>query len=125
MQEMLCELRFDIPLADRATGPTFERAWRDELSAQRMTALAMPPAQALAARFRVCGSGDTSELDRYLPTRLAALPGSPVVAREPSEPVPGWSGVRVWLSYRAQDLPALLGKAKTHPKKTRTRGPRP
>ena len=148
--ENTCELRFDIPLTPGASGGDrgfagvdFERAWRAELSAQKMTALAMPPAQALGARFRVCGPEDgpgRPELERTLISRLAALPGGPAVAREPSAPAPGWSGVRVWLTYRAADLPALLGKAdktkadktKTHPSKRvpvkkayARRGPRP
>ena len=143
MQEQTCELRFDVPLAPGAGGDRgFERAWRAELSAQKMTALAMPPAQAVGARFRVCGPDGGSgrgELERTLASRLAALPGGPAVTREPSAPAPGWSGVRVWLSYRAADLPALLGKTpesklrqsklrppqKAQKKAQARRGPRP
>ena len=80
MHESLCELRFDIPLLPGTDARRFERAWRAELAAQKMTALAMPPAQAITARFRVCGLGGQSEMDRYLAARLAALPGHPAVA---------------------------------------------
>lgn len=113
-QTPLCELRFDIPLAagygDRAR--LFERAWRAELAAQKKTALVMPPAQTVAARFRVVGP-DTPGLRRHLQTRLAARPGGPVVttdfeAATPQHGRPEWSGVQIWLAYPAADLPALL-----------------
>ena len=122
----LCELRFDIPLPLGTDARCFERAWRAELAAQKMTVLAMPPAQAVAARFRVCGANSRAELAPYLAARLAALPGSPTVAREPSPPSPDWAGVKIWLSYRPGELTALLQTAKQKTKKpTRNRGHRP
>ncbi len=140
-----CELRFDVPLAagrgnDRAR--LFERAWRAELAAQKKTALATPPARAVSARFRVVGP-DAPDLCRYLRTRLAALPGGPVVTgdsvtaeagAEASYSLrPEWAGVQIWLAFPAADLPALLRapkNAKTNPKpnanrQTRFRGHRP
>lgn len=102
-----CELRLDIPLPANSTARQFEQGWRTVLSAQHLTALAVPPAQALAARFRVCGLEDGA-LQQYLPHRLAALPGSPRVQAEPDTLASDWQGVRIWLSYRAQDLPSLL-----------------
>ena len=69
----------------------------------------MPPAKAVSARFRLCGTSPQSEqttaLTQYLPARLAALPGTPSVAAEAPTPTPGWQGVRIWLAYPAQDLP--------------------
>lgn len=98
----------------------FERGWRAQLAAQRLTALAVPPACALAARFRVCGL-DAEALHPALARRLHALPGGPRVQAEP-DTAPGedrasgdWQGVRVWLSYRAQDLPALLKRPARKP----------
>lgn len=109
-----CELRLDVPLPPHATMAHFERGWRAQLAAQRLTALAVPPACALAARFRVCGAADDA-LQRGLPHRLHALPGSPRVQAE-ADTVPGdWQGVRIWLSYRAQDLPALLARPARKP----------
>jgi len=105
-----CELRLDVPLPLNGTTGHFERGWREVLSAQHLTALAVPPAHALAARFRVCGLTDEA-LHRYLPHRLSALPGGPRVQAEPDSPPGDWRGVRIWLSYRAQDLPALLQRA--------------
>ena len=139
----LCEMRFDVPLAagrgDQAR--LFERAWRAELAAQKKTALAMPPARAIAARFRLVGP-DAPDLRRYLQARLAALPGGPTVtadaeASAPQSLRPDWAGVQIWLAYPAADLPALLRgrkNAKTNPKSnlkpnanrpTRFRGHRP
>lgn len=92
MQESLCELRFDISLPPGTDARRFERAWRAELTAQKMTALAMPPAQAIAARFRVCGLNEQPEMNSYLAARLAALPGHPEVAGEPGVPSPDWTG---------------------------------
>ncbi len=112
---LLCELRFDIPLTIGRGDETqrFERAWRAELAAQKRTALAMPPARAVTARFRVVGPDARPDLRRYLQARLAALPGSPTVT-PPSEAFqgaslrPDWAGVQIWLAYPAADLPALL-----------------
>ena len=108
----LCEMRFDVPFAagraDQAR--LFERAWRAELTAQKKTALAMPPARAVAARFRVVGP-DAPGLRRFLQARLAALPGSPTVTADADAPqpqYPDWTGVQIWLAYPAADLPALL-----------------
>jgi len=116
----LCELRFDVPLTagrgDQAR--SFERAWRAELAAQKRTALAMPGARAVAARFRVVGP-DAPDLRRFLQARLAALPGGPTVTAETGNaetgnadaPLQGhadWAGVQIWLAYPAADLPALL-----------------
>ncbi len=108
----LCEMRFDVPFAagraDQAR--LFERAWRTELTAQKKTALAMPPARAVAARFRVVGP-DAPGLRRFLQARLAALPGSPTVTADADAPqpqCPDWAGVQIWLAYPAADLPALL-----------------
>ncbi len=109
-----CELRLDVPLPPDGTTRHFEQAWREALSAQRLTALAVPPAQALTARFRVCGLADEA-LHRYLPYRLHALPGAPRVQAEPDSPPGDWQGVRIWLSYRAQDLPTLLQRALRKP----------
>lgn len=110
----LCEMRFDVPFATGRADQArlFERAWRTELTAQKKTALAMPPARAVAARFRVVGP-DTPGLRRHLQTRLAALPGGPVVttdfeAATPQHGRPEWSGVQIWLAYPAADLPTLL-----------------
>ena len=115
----------------------FERAWRAELTAQKKTALAMPPARALTARFRVVGP-DAPDLCRYLRTRLAALPGGPTVTAEAGAEIsqslrPDWAGVQIWLAFPAADLPALLRapkNAKTNPKPNanrhaRFRGQRP
>ncbi len=109
-----CELRLDIPLPPNGTTQHFERGWRAQLSAQHLTALAVPPAQALAARFQVCGPADEA-LHQYLPHRLAALPGAPRVQAEPDSPPGDWRGVRIWLSYRAQELPALLQRPPRKP----------
>lgn len=109
-----CELRLDIPLPAGGTAKQFEQGWRAVLSAQHLTALAVPPAQALAARFRVCGPANDA-LHQYLPHRLAALPGGPRVQAETDSVSGDWQGVRIWLSYRTQDLPALLQRA---PRKT-------
>ncbi len=126
MQDALCELRFDIPLPSDADARCFERVWRAELAAQKMTALAMPPSQAVAARFRVCGPGGRPELSDYLAARLKALPGNPDVAREPPTSSPEWAGVRIWLAYRPQELTALLQTARQKTKKpTRKRGQHP
>ena len=144
--EPLCELRFDVPLAagrgDQAR--LFERAWRAELTAQKRTALAMPPARAVAARFRVVGP-DAPDLRRFLKARLAALPGGPTVtadaetgnAEAPQTARADWAGVQIWLAYPAADLPALLRAPKNAKTNARTnakpnanrparfRGPRP
>jgi len=137
----LCELRFDILLAAGRGDETqrFERAWRAELAAQKRTALAMPPARAVTARFRVVGPNALLDLRRYLPLRLAALPGGPTVTlhSEAAQTASGgldWTGVQIWLAYPAADLPALLRtptknaktNAKTSTKRpTRFRGHRP
>lgn len=123
MQNEMCELRFDVPLPHDGGPRQFEHVWRQVLAAQRLTALATPPAQAVSARFRLCGtSRDNSEhasaLARYLPTRLAALPGAPTVVADPPAASPDWQGVKVWLSYRAPDLAALLQKSRKPSKKT-------
>jgi hypothetical protein len=119
----LCELRFDISLPPNADARRFERGWREALAAQRLTALAMPPTEVVAARFRVSGPS-ISTLERYLPTRLAALPGVPHVAAEAASPSSDWQGVRIWLSYRAHDLSALLANAKRSHSVKATRGRR-
>ena len=75
---------------------------------QKKTALAMPSARAVAARFRIVGPDSRPSLYRYLQARLAALPGSPLVASEPDVRQLDWIGVQIWLSYPAADLPALL-----------------
>ena len=122
----LCELRFDISLPPGTDARRFERAWRSELAAQKMTALAMPPAQAVAARFRVCGLNERPELDAYLAARLSALPGSPAVAQEASEAATDWAGVKIWLSYRPGELTTLLQQTKQKTKKSKqSRGHRP
>lgn len=123
MQDEFCELRFDIPLPPDADPRRFERGWRDVLAAQRLTALAVPPAQAVAARFRVCGPAVTA-LERYLPARLAALPGAPAVAAETTTSSPDWQGVKIWLSYRSQDLNTLLQKSKMPNSSRHNRGRR-
>ncbi len=120
-------MRFDVPLAagrgDEAR--RFERAWRAELAAQGKTALAMPPARAVSARFRVVGPEAQPELGRYLRARLAALPGGPAVLPEEASPAsplrPDWTGVQVWLAYPAADLPALLRTPKTAKTNTKLR----
>ena len=116
MQNEMCELRFDIPLPPDGGPRQFEREWRGVLTAQRLTALAMPPAEAVTARYRLCGTipsvEQMSALARYLPARLAALPGSPVVAAEAPVTSPDWQGVKIWLSYRSCDLTTLLQKSK-------------
>jgi hypothetical protein len=110
-----CELRLDIPLPPDGTTKHFEQGWRAQLSAQRLTALAVPPAQALAVRFRVCGLADEA-LRQYLPHRLHALPGAPRVQAEADDSTQSdWRGVRIWLSYRVQDLPALLQRPPRKP----------
>jgi len=109
-----CELRLDVPLPLGGTAGHFERGWREVLIAQRLTALAVPPAQALTARFQVCGPADEA-LHRYLPHRLHALPGGPRVQAEADGPPGDWQGVRIWLSFRAQDLPALLQRLPRKP----------
>lgn len=121
-----CELRLDIPLPNGGTARQFERGWRDVLSAQGLTVLAVPPAQALSVRFRVCNlPGD--DLLHYLPRRLHALPGSPRVLADANSAPTEWCGVRVWLSFRAQDLPDLLQrpKRKHAQPRSRARGRRP
>ena len=129
MQDDLCELRFDIPLAGGADAQGFERGWRDVLAAQKLTALTAPPASAVSARFRLCGAGledeRTSAWNRYLTARLAALPGTPSVAAESASTSPDWRGVKIWLSYRSRDLAALLKKSKQKPKPSYLRGRRP
>lgn len=113
---LLCELRFDIfltPQKRETETRQFERAWRAELAAQKKTALAMPPAKTVAARFRIVGPERRPELSRYLQARLAALPGSPSVAPEPDARQADWSGVQIWLSYPAADLAALLRMPQT------------
>lgn len=111
----VCELRFDIPLTLGRGDETqrFERAWRAELAAQKRTALAIPPARAVSARFRIVGPDTLPSLRRYLQARLAALPGGPTVTSysEASPAASGqqdWAGVQIWLAYPAADLPALL-----------------
>lgn len=123
----LCELRFDIPLiAGRGDeAQHFERAWRAEMAAQKRTALAMPPARAVTARFRIVGLNPPLDLRRYLQARLAALPGGPTVTchSEASQATflrPDWVGVQLWLAYPAADLPALL-RAPTKNAKTNTK----
>jgi hypothetical protein len=121
----LCEMRFDVPLATNGDPKGFERGWRALLAAQKMTALAMPPARAISARFRVCGSnadGDAAGMDRFLRSRLAALPGEPTVASEPSLLSPDWQGVKIWLSFQSDELQTLLRASK---KKSPLRGRRP
>ncbi len=73
-----------------------------------MTALATPPARAVAARFRICGNGTRPALCRHLQVRLAALPGAPSVVAAADSAQTDWTGVQVWLSFPAADLPALL-----------------
>lgn len=129
MRNGLCEMRFDVPLPDGGGPRQFERGWRDALAAQKLTALATPPAQAVSARFRVCGPGldaeQTSAWERYLPARLGALPGSPTVAADPPTLSPDWQGVKIWLAFPAQDLAALLHKSKKPARKSHpTRGHR-
>jgi hypothetical protein len=121
VQDELCELRFDIPLPPEADPRRFERGWRDALAAQRLTALAMPPAETVAARFRLCGPSAAS-LEHYLSARLAALPGAPRVSAEAVSSSPDWQGVRIWLSYRTHDLTALLTQAKRSHSVKATRG---
>ena len=111
----LCEMRFDIPLAAGRGNNTqrFERAWRAELTAQKRTALATPPARAITARFRIVGPEASPELGRYLQARLAALPGNPAVTSDAEafgavSLRPDWAGVQIWLAYSAADLPDLL-----------------
>jgi hypothetical protein len=122
VQDDLCELRFDVPLADGDGPHQFERGWRAVLAAQRLTTLAMPPAHAVSARFRLCGtspqSEETAALSRYLPARLAALPGTPSVAAEAPSAATDWRGVRIWLAYPAHDLPGLMQRSKQtkHPR---------
>lgn len=129
MRNQLCEMRFDVPLSNSSEPRQFERGWRETLAAQKLTALAMPPAQAVSARFRLCGLSLTAEQmsawERYLPTRLSALPGSPTVAADPPTVSADWQGVRIWLAYPAQDLAALLQKSKKPARKfSTTRGHR-
>ncbi len=109
-----CQLRLDVPLPEGGTAKQFEQGWRAVLNAQHLTALAVPPAHALAARFRVCNMADETLL-RYLPHRLHALPGEPSVQAEAQSASGDWRGVHIWLSYRAQDLPALLQRDKRTP----------
>ena len=128
MQTSLCELRFDVPLPDGADARGFERGWQETLAAHRLTALAAPPSAAVSARFRLCGLGPGERLtawDRYLTARLSALPGTPTVAADPASPSSEWQGVRVWLSYPARDLAAVLKKSKQKPHSFHPRGRRP
>lgn len=122
MAETLCEMRFDIPLPPGTDSRCFERAWRAELAAQKLTALAMPPAAAVTARFRTCGADSQPALEQYLAARLAALPGNPEVAQELAGPSMEWTGVKIWLAYRAADLTALLQKTKSKTK-SKTKNP--
>lgn len=128
MQDMLCEIRFDVSLPADPSPRRFETRWRATLAAQKMTALATPPARAVAARFRVCGPDFDGEhlspFQLYLVARLSALPGTPAVAADPPLPSPNWRGVKVWLSFRAADLPALLRQAKPKSFSHRYRGHR-
>ena len=116
MPNALCEMRFDVPLPGAGEPRHFERNWREVLASQKMTALAMPPAQAVSARFRLYGPAlsdeQASAWGRYLPTRLAALPGQPTVAADPPVLSSDWQGVKIWLAYPAQDLAALLQQSK-------------
>lgn len=122
MHEALCEMRFDVALPDGGGPRQFERSWRETLAAQKMTALAMPPAHAISARFRLYGPAlpneQTSEWQRYLPARLAALPGRPIVAADPPALSSDWHGVKIWLAYPAQDLASLLHKSKKPTRKS-------
>lgn len=109
-------MRFDVPLPEGGGPRQFERSWRATLAAQKMTALVMPPANTISARFRLFGPAltgeQTSAWAHYLPTRLGALPGSPAVAADPPALSPDWQGVKIWLAFPAQDLAALLHKPK-------------
>ena len=109
-------MRFDVPLPSGSGPRQFEWAWRETLATQKMTALAMPPAQAVSARFRLYAPALSDELtsiwERYLPARLAALPGRPEVAIGPATLSSDWQGVKIWLAYPVQDLVALLQKAR-------------
>lgn len=116
MSEERCEMRFDISLPNGGGTREFERRWRETLAAQKMSALAMPPARTLAARFRLFGPplmGDQSSAwERFLPMRLAALPGQPTVSAEPPVIGSDWQGVKIWLTYSPQELTVLLQKLK-------------
>ncbi len=122
MRNGLCEMRFDVPLSEGSGPRQFERGWRETLAAQKLTALAMPPAQAVSARFRLCGPALSAEQasawERYLPARLSALPGSPTVVADPPAPSADWQGVKIWLAYPTQDLAALLHKSKKPARKS-------
>ncbi len=129
MQDDLCELRFEVPLPAGADVLGFECGWRETLAAQKLTALAAPPAAAVAARFRLCGTdfddARVSAWNHYLTARLAALPGTPAVAADPSGVSHDWHGVKIWLSYHSRDLSALLKTSKRTAHSSRHRGRRP
>ena len=129
MQDDLCELRFDIPLPPGVDAHGFERGWRESLAAQKLTALAAPPAAAVSARFRLCGADFEAERmsawSHYLTARLAALPGTPDVTADPAGASPDWQGVKIWLSYSSRDLAALLKKSKQKSHSFHHRGRRP
>lgn len=116
MLEERCEMRFDVSLPNGGGTREFERSWRETLAAQKMTALAMPPARAVSARFRLYGAAlsneQTSVWERSLTARLGALPGSPMVSADPPCLSADWQGVRIWLAFPTRDLAALLHTAK-------------
>lgn len=114
MPQSLCEVRVDVPLAGTQTPAAWEKSWRKTLSLARLSALASAPAVVVNARARVCGPSarPASELAQWLPGRLRALPGTPSVSVETTEESGDWQGVKVWLSYSAESLPALLRRPK-------------
>ena len=114
MPQSLCEVRLDIPLAGTQTPIAWEKSWRKTLSVSRLSALASAPAVVVSARACVCGKSTqpASELAQWLPNRLRALPGNPAVSVETLDETGEWQGVKVWLSYSAESLPALLRRPK-------------
>ena len=99
------------------------------LAGQKLTALTLPPASAVAARFRLCGTDFAdqrgSAWNHYLTARLAALPGAPTVTSDTAGASPDWRGIKIWLSYPARDLAALLKKTRQKSHSSHYRGRRP
>ena len=128
VQDDFSELRFDVPLPPEADAGGFERGWRDLLAAQKLTALTLPPASAVSARFRLCGMDFEGQRklawNHYLTVRLGALPGAPAVTTDTIGASPDWRGVKIWLSYPSRDLATLLKKSKQKSHSSHYRGRR-
>lgn len=110
----LCEVRVDVPLSRDASPAAWERAWRRTLAKSRLTGLASGGANVVSVRVRMCNVAGTNAdaLALFLPTRLQALPGNPIVQIDSPVYDGDWRGVRVWLSFASDALPALLRRPK-------------